>query len=234
MNRNFNLQLFADGGAGGGASAAPGADGAANGNGAKQPDAARLRELGVPEARIQKHVNRAEKRNRAKKQGRNQQMSMEKTGIGHSGDLPVQKQEKPPAVMQTAPRQSDHGLRSHYDALNRQAQEMVRRYPDFDLNRELDNPTFLKLTAPKVGLSVEDAYVAVHHRELMEAVARGARQEAANAIRSGSVRPAEHGIGTNAPAVMTFDYKNATRREREAFKKQIYAAAARGEKIYPR
>ena len=93
---------------------------------------------------------------------------------------------------------------------------------------------FVKLTAPHVGLSVEDAYMAVHHRELMEAVARGARQEVTNSIRAGAARPAEHGINATAPGVVTFDYKNATRSQREAFKKEIYAAAARGEKIYPR
>ena len=68
----------------------------------------------------------------------------------------------------------------------------------------------------------------------MEAVARGARQDAANAIRAGSTRPVEHGIGAKAHGAVTFDYKNATRSQREAFKKEIYAAAARGEKIYPR
>ena len=36
-----------------------------------------------------------------------------------------------------------------------------------------------------------------------------------------------------APSVTTFDYAHASREQREALKRQIREAAARGEKIYP-
>ena len=38
---------------------------------------------------------------------------------------------------------------------------------------------------------------------------------------------------TSAPSVTSFDYRRASREEREALKARIYAADARGEKLYP-
>ena len=124
-------------------------------------------------------------------------------------------------------------VRGHFDALQRQGREMAGRYAGFDLQKELDNPVFFKLTGPQVGLSVEDAYMAVHHRELTRAIAEGTKRELSNSIRAGANRPGEHGIGGGAATVTSFDYRNADRAQRKAFKQEIYRAAARGEKIYP-
>lgn len=124
-------------------------------------------------------------------------------------------------------------MRGHFDSLQRQGRDMADRYVGFDLQKELENPMFVKLTGPHVGLSVEDAYMAMHHRELTRAVADGARRDLSNAIRAGIARPAEHGRTAPAATVTTFDYRNADRAQRKAFKQEIYRAAARGEKIYP-
>ncbi len=124
-------------------------------------------------------------------------------------------------------------ISAHWQSLQQQSGAMAERYAGFDLQNELENPLFFKLTSPQVGVSVEDAYLTVHHRELAEAVAQGARRELANSLQAGSFRPRENGMGATAPGMTTFDYRNAGRREREAFKKQIYAAASKGEKIYP-
>lgn len=124
-------------------------------------------------------------------------------------------------------------VRSHYASLQQQGREMAGRYAGFDLQKELDDPVFFKLTGPEVGLSVEDAYMAMHHRELTQAIAEGTKRELSNAIRAGAARPGEHGISGSAAAVTGFDYRNADRSQRRAFKQQIYSAAARGEKIYP-
>ena len=217
MNSINKLQLFAEGES---APASEGTSSVADNRGGA------LRALGVPEDKVQKHLNRKVMRPWRKKQ----------PPVLQKAEAPkVQETAQPVAEVKVPPAaEPSESIRNHYDSLHRQGQAMQSRYKDFDLGKELDNPVFLKLTAPQVGLSVEDAYMAVHHRELMEAVARGARQDAANAVRAGSMRPVEHGVSAKAPGVVTFDYKNATRSEREAFKKEIYAAAARGEKIYPR
>ena len=124
-------------------------------------------------------------------------------------------------------------VRSHFDSLQRQGAEMAGRYANFNLQKELENPMFVKLTGPQVGLSVEDAYMAMHHRELTRAIAEGARRELSNSIRAGAARPVEHGRAPSGATVTTFDYRNASRAQRKAFKQEIYRAAARGEKIYP-
>lgn len=124
-------------------------------------------------------------------------------------------------------------VRGHYDSLQRQGAEMAGRYANFNLQKELENPMFVKLTGPHVGLSVEDAYMAMHHRELTRAIAEGARRELSNSIRTGGMRPVEHGRTAPGATVTTFDYRNADRARRKAFKQEIYRAAARGEKIYP-
>ncbi len=124
-------------------------------------------------------------------------------------------------------------VRGHFDSLQQQGREMAGKYAGFDLQKELENPMFFKLTGPHVGLSVEDAYMAMHHRELTRAIAEGTRRELSNSIRAGGVRPVEHGRTAPAATVTTFDYRNADRAQRKAFKQEIYRAAARGEKIYP-
>lgn len=132
-----------------------------------------------------------------------------------------------------APKRPSVDVRSHFDSLQRQGREMAGKYAGFDLQKELDDPVFFKLTGPEVGLSVEDAYMAMHHRELTRAIAEGTKRELSNAIRAGAGRPGEHGVSGSRATVTGFDYRNADKNQRRAFKQQIMNAAARGEKIYP-
>ena len=131
------------------------------------------------------------------------------------------------AVEAEQPAQS--GIWEHLRSLERQGEELRRQVPGFDLRSELENPVFLRLTAPGVGVSVADAYYVVHRRELQEA----AERKMANAIRAGSLRPRENGINNQAPAVTTFDYRRASKEQRNALKAYIRSEAARGRKVYP-
>ena len=126
---------------------------------------------------------------------------------------------------------------THLALLERQAAEVRRTFPDFDLARELENPVFAKMISPDIGIGVEDAYFAVHRKEIREAVMREAAQTTAEriagAIRSGSRRPSESGGSSQASSVSTFDYSKASKAQREAFKKDLLTRMARGEKVYP-
>ena len=126
----------------------------------------------------------------------------------------------------------------HFQKLEQQGEALKKIFPSFDLQKELKNPTFVRMTAPGKGImSVEDAYRAVHRKEIesasMQVVAQKTAQKLSNAIQSGSRRPDESGISSQAPSVTTFDYRTADRNQREALKKRIRDAAARGEKLYP-
>ena len=114
---------------------------------------------------------------------------------------------------------------------------MKKVFPNFDLRTELQNPAFARMTSPNVGISVEDAYYAIHRNEIQQASMRATAQQTAqkisNSIQAGQRRPTENGTSSQAPSVTTFNYRNASKEQREALKRQIREAGARGEKVYP-
>ena len=128
-------------------------------------------------------------------------------------------------------------IQQHFAKLEQQAEAMKKVFPNFDLRRELQNPSFARMTSPNVGISVEDAYYAVHRNEIqtaaMQVTAQKTAEKISNAIASGSRRPNESGTSSQAPSVSTFDYAKASPEQREAFKKDLRARMARGEKVYP-
>lgn len=128
-------------------------------------------------------------------------------------------------------------FQNHILKLEQQSLALKNVFPDFDLRAEMQNPVFARLTSPSVGLSVEDAFHAVHRKEIQAQSMQVAAQKTAtmisNAIQSGSHRPDEAGTASQAPSVPKFNYRNATAAQRKALKAEIRRAAARGEKIYP-
>ena len=101
--------------------------------------------------------------------------------------------------------------------LKEQAGRLKQTYPGFDLLKELENPTFLRLIQNRVDPGT--AYEVVHHEELTEAAARRRRMER---------HPLENGLDRgSAPAVLRADPRALTRQER----KQLRRRAARGEEI---
>lgn len=128
-------------------------------------------------------------------------------------------------------------FQNHVMKLEQQANAFKANVPDFDLRTEMQNPVFARLTSPSVGLSVEDAFYAVHRKELQEksvqVAAQQAKQMISDAIQSGINRPDETGTASQAPSVSKFDYKNATPAQRKALKDEIRRAAAEGRKLYP-
>ena len=124
-------------------------------------------------------------------------------------------------------------FQNHIAKLEQQGEALKKVFPNFDLRAELRNPVFARMTSPNVGISVEDAYYSIHRKEIQEAsmqvTAQKVAQKVSNAIQSGSRRPHEHGTSGQAPSVTTFDYRRASREQREALKQRIRS----GEKIYP-
>lgn len=128
-------------------------------------------------------------------------------------------------------------FQQHIVKLEQQGEAMKKVFPNFDLRKELQNPAFARMTSPNVGISVEDAYYAVHRNEIqtaaMQVTAQKTAQKLSNAIQAGSRRPDEAGTSGQASSVNTFDYSKASREQREAFKKDLRMRMARGEKVYP-
>lgn len=124
-------------------------------------------------------------------------------------------------------------LQNHILKLEQQGQALKGTFPGFDLRTELNDPRFARLVSPGVGLSVDDAYYAVHRAEiqarLMQVAAQKTAQQISNAIQSGSRRPDESGVSAQAPSVTTLDYRNMSKAEREVLKNRIRS----GEIVYP-
>ena len=94
----------------------------------------------------------------------------------------------------------------------------------------MENPAFLRLTAPHTGLSLEEAYYAVHHRELGQRLARASLESAVQAVSAGRARPRELRGGQSA-SIGSSDPRQMTREQREELKKRIYQAKAQGKKL---
>ena len=128
-------------------------------------------------------------------------------------------------------------LHNHFMNLEQQGETLKKTFPNFDLRKELQNPVFARMTSPNVGVSVEDAYHAVHRKEIdaarSQVIAQRTAQQISNSIQAGSRRPDENGTSGQSASVTTFDYSKASKAQREALKREIYAAKARGEKLYP-
>lgn len=131
----------------------------------------------------------------------------------------------------------EQNRRNHIMRLAQQSEALKATFPEFDLRTELNNPQFARLVDPKIGMSVEDAYHAVHRKEIqaaqMQYAAKKTAENMSNAIQAGQRRPDEAGYTSQAPSVSTFDYSKASKEQREAFKKSLRESWARGEKPRP-
>lgn len=90
-------------------------------------------------------------------------------------------------------------LRAHLANLRQQEAEMKQEFPDFDLMTEVQqNPAFARMTGPDGGLTVRQAYMAIHGDELMhrqaQATEEKTKQTMSRAIQAGAMRPQENGM----------------------------------------
>ena len=120
----------------------------------------------------------------------------------------------------------DYQLQQHFMGMQQQAKKIQEIYPDFDLQKELQDPQFLRWTSPEGGMSVEQAFYALHHDAILEqqadVIARKVKADTAASIRSG-VRPRENGSSAAAAVTSTPDLKHMTREERRAYIMGKYA-----------
>lgn len=129
--------------------------------------------------------------------------------------------------------QQDMFFRNHIARLAEQGEELKKTFPNFDLRTELQNDTFKRLTSPSVGLSVADAYFAIHRNELTPQLMcygmQRAQQQMGQTLQAQAARPAEGAMRNNgqAAADVKLNPKAMTRKEREAIKRRVQM----GEKV---
>lgn len=128
----------------------------------------------------------------------------------------------------------DAQLRGHFEKLVRQGEEVAKIYPDFNLQNELRDPNFARLTSPGVGIDVRTAYEVVHRDRiapaLMQTAALKTAAQISASVRANGARPAENGVGSAAvqAAEAKADPSKWTKADREEVRRRVH----RGEKIY--
>lgn len=124
-------------------------------------------------------------------------------------------------------------IRSHFRLLQEQSRQLRQQVPDFDLATALQDPDFLRMTAPGSRLTVEEAYYLKNREKLQSQAVETATRLISNHLLAAQRRPEENGISSQAPSVNVFDYRSATAGERAALKKRILTESAQGRKVYP-
>ena len=124
----------------------------------------------------------------------------------------------------------DEEIRRHLEDLFGQAEQLRAQAPDFDLLRALEDPAFVRLTAPHSGVSALNAWYALHREQIGAAAARKSLEALSRSVRTQAARPRENHGGT-AGAELVRDPKSMSRQEREELKKRILEAKAQGRKL---
>lgn len=93
-------------------------------------------------------------------------------------------------------------LQQHVAGIRQQAEELKQLFPGFDLDAEMLNPEFIKMTSPG-GVSVKQAFFALHGEELLpQLMAYGVqigKNQISRAIQANQSRPIE-GASLRGPA----------------------------------
>lgn len=188
-------------------------------------------------------VRRALRQARAKQQGVSDETG--KTALPvrlAAGDRPAGEGMRPgidPARVMTDPvrpgeqpdervRQTVHDalVRAQYKVWQAQEAEAKRRYPAMSLERELQNPDFVRLlTDPKRPMTVCRAYEAVHLDDIRADIAREAAVRTAVRMAALSRRPRESGAAPQAGLPMHYGASDPKSRA------EIARRALRGERI---
>lgn len=123
--------------------------------------------------------------------------------------------------------QEQEMFRQHISKLVQQGEELKQMFPDFDFRREMENETFRRLTSPEVGISVADAYFAIHRNELTPQLMgygmQRAQMQMGQTLQAQQARPAEGAMRNQgqAAADVRINPKTMTRAERAEIKRRV-------------
>lgn len=124
-------------------------------------------------------------------------------------------------------------LMNHFKNLTAQAEQLKQIFPNFNLQAEMQNETFKRLTMPNSGVSLEDAYYAVHRKELgPQIMAYGmnrAREQMGQTIQAQRQRPVEGAMAGRGQAAtkMRINPNNLERKERDKIRDLIHRKGAK-------
>lgn len=128
-------------------------------------------------------------------------------------------------------RARETALQTHFRGLAQQAEQLKGVYPGFDLQTEMRNPEFARLTSPGVNVPVRTAYELVHKDELIQGAVQYATRQTAQAVatsvQQNARRPDENGLANANPVASKTDPKQLKKADFREIRKRIRA----GERI---
>lgn len=108
--------------------------------------------------------------------------------------------------------------------LRQRAEETRKVYPNFDLDVEMQNEQFVRLTAA-LGGDTTMAYQALHHKDIVaqtvQKAAQTATQNVAESVRSNGMRPSESGISSSHTTNTKPDFASMSRKEFNAYAAEL-------------
>jgi hypothetical protein len=93
-----------------------------------------------------------------------------------------------------------------------------QKYPDFNLEKESENQTFVEMISR--GVDLKAAYEVIHMDEIMNGVAKQVENNVANTIRANGQRPAENGTSSQSGVIVKNDVSKLTKADRAEIAKQ--------------
>ena len=120
-----------------------------------------------------------------------------------------------------ADREANALIDNHVRKISDEAAQLVTEFPNFNLEAEIQNEKFRKLIDPPElggsGISVRDAFFAIHHNDIMKSYAQTAATQAteqvANAVARNKARPRENGLSKSTPTTIKDDPSKFTKED---------------------
>jgi hypothetical protein len=117
-----------------------------------------------------------------------------------------------------------------HDKIVSDAEALKQKYPNFDLGSEIENPKFKSLIVDN-GWGVEEAFEAVHARDLLSYAAQSGadrtREVITENIQARGQRPSENGMSQQGGVVRKVDVNNLTDDDLDEISRRV----KKGEKI---
>lgn len=106
-----------------------------------------------------------------------------------------------------------------------EAEQVKQIFPDFDLQKEMQNPTFNQML--RQGYGMRQAYVSMHDLDILQGAmgytAAAVREATANEIASRGSRPREAATANRASATVRTDVSKLTKADREELSRRALA-----------
>lgn len=102
--------------------------------------------------------------------------------------------------------------------LEKEAKELKEVYPEFDVEKELENPTFQTLV--NSGIPMKTAYEAIHLEEIKKAGEKNAQKKALSEYKKTALRPEENGISLKQGGILRAGVHSLSKKDREELAKR--------------